>query len=176
MTTVTRTRTRIRTHAFTLAAAAFAGAALSLAFSAQAAGNVEVSFVKPESYADIGRSVVDRERHLDLLARHLRALGGRLPDGQTLKIEVLDIDLAGEEIFNRHLSDVRVLRGRADWPRMTLRYTLSAAGQNLKSGDEKIADMGYLMHGHYAASRDALAYELRMVDGWFDARFLGAAK
>lgn len=148
----------------------------SLAPSAHAAGTVDVSFVKPETYADIGRNVVDRERHLEILARHLRTLGDKLPDGQTLKIEVLDIDLAGEEKLTRHLSDVRVLRGRADWPRMALRYTLSAGGQTLKSGDEKLADMGYLMHSLHAGRGDALAYDLRMVDDWFGARFVVATK
>lgn len=158
------------------AAACMVSSLASLAPSAHAAGSVEVSFVKPETYADIGSSMLDRERHLAILARHLRALGDKLPDGQTLKIEVLDIDLAGEEIFNRHLHDVRVLRGRADWPRMALRYTLSAGGQTLKSGDEKLADMGYLMHSLHASRGDALAYELRMVDDWFGARFVVAAK
>lgn len=159
-----------------LAAAAIACATSSLAFGAHAAGSVEVSFVKPETYADIGSGVLDRERHLAILARHLRALGDKLPDGQTLKIDVLDIDLAGEETLNRHLNDVRVLRGRADWPRMAVRYTLSAGGQTLKSGDEKLADMGYLMHHHHGAGRAALAHELRMVDDWFGARFVSAAK
>lgn len=157
-----------------ITAAGFALAAALAAVPAHAVGTVEVSFVKPETYADIGRSVADRERHLDLIARHLKTLGDQLPAGQALKVEVLDIDLAGEERLNRHLNDRRVLRGRTDWPRMSLRYTLSSGNQSLKTGEETLSDMAYLMRGGRLHDGRALAYELRMVDNWFVERFVAA--
>lgn len=157
------------------AAALAALMGLGVATQSAAAGRVEVRFVEPEHYTDIGRAPVDRERHLGLLERHLQALGARLPDGQVLRLEVLDVDLAGEERWVGRHPDLRVLRGRADWPRMQLRYTLIAGGQTLRSGDERLQDMAYLERGGSLGRGEALAYDLRMLDEWFAARVLGPA-
>ncbi len=134
---------------------------------AQAGGGVEVNWLQPEQYSDAGRSVIDRERTLKSLAMHIQTLGRQLPDGQTLRLEVLDLDLAGEmEPWGWH--ELRVLRGRADWPRMTVRYTLQAGGQTLKAGEAQLADMSYLDR-----VRDGeLAHEKRMVDRWFKTTFV----
>ena len=59
-------------------------------------------------------------------------LGRRLPDGQTLTIAVLDLDLAGS-LRPTPTGELRVLRGGADWPSMSLRYTLQADGRTLAS-------------------------------------------
>lgn len=135
---------------------------------ARAAGTVQVDWLQPDRYADAGRSVVDRERTMQELSRHLVALGARLPDGQTLRLDVLDLDLAGEIEWNAR-GELRILRGRADWPHMTLRYTLTSGGQTLKSGEASLADMHY-----FFSPRDAaLAYEKRMLDRWFRDTFAG---
>jgi hypothetical protein len=150
-------------------------AMLSLvAQTAHAAGTVDVVFVEPEKYADIGRSNRDREHAMDVLQGHLKALGARLADGQTLMIEVLDVDLAGELKLQRRGDAQRVLKGRADWPRMSIRYTLSAGDQTLKSGEDKLVDMAYLQHGGRLPDTRALAYDLRMVDDWFGKTFAAA--
>ena len=137
---------------------------------AQAAGQVDVTWVQPETYADIGRSAIDRDRTLQSLGEHLHKLAQRLPDGQVLKIAVTDLDLAGE-IRPWGWHDVRVLRGRADWPHMSLRYTLSADGRTLKSGDAKLSDMSYLQRPR----EGELGYEKRMLDDWFKAEFFQAS-
>ena len=80
---------------------------------ARAAGAVEVRFVDLQRYADIGWRTLDRERNLELLRAHFQGLAARLPDGQRLAIEVLDVDLAGEEVPGDRLDPVRVLRGQA---------------------------------------------------------------
>ena len=134
---------------------------------AQAAGSVDVNWLQPEQYSDAGRSVIDREQTLQALALHLQTLARRLPDGQTLHLEVLDLDLAGAlEPWGWH--ELRVLRGRADWPRMTVRYALLAGGQTLKAGEAQLAYMNYM-----DGVRDgALAHEKRMLDRWFKATFV----
>ena len=66
-----------------------------------------------ERFTDVGFATIDRERTLQSLTQHFEALGRRLPDGQTLRVEVLDVNLAGE-VWPRGPSEVRVLRGRAD--------------------------------------------------------------
>jgi hypothetical protein len=142
---------------------------------ALASGSVELNFVKTDQYADIGRSVVERERHLAVLSDHLKRLGQRLPDGQVLTIEVLDVDLAGEAWPTRHLNDVRVLEGSIDWPRMHLRWTLQAGGRTLRSGDDRLSDAAYLMTSARLGMNQALAHDLRMIDDWFGKTFASEA-
>lgn len=138
------------------------------------AGEVEVKFIEPDKFSDAGRSSVDRERTLKSLGDYLQALGRELPAGQTLRLEVTDLDLAGNiEPFGwRRMDDVRVLRGGADWPHLNLRYTLQAEGRTLKAGDAHLSDLSYMyaLRGRDLGQGD-LAYEKRMVRRWFDETF-----
>lgn len=151
------------------------GAALCatlFATAVQAAGTVAVNFVQPENFTDARDSLLSRDRHLAALKRHLeQAAGPYVADGQTLKIDVLDVDLAGELEFGARTRDLRVLKGGADWPRIQLRYALEGAGQPARSGEARVQDMTYLMHGPGLPSGQTLAYERRMLDGWFKAEF-----
>jgi hypothetical protein len=134
------------------------------------AGKVDVTFVEPEQFVDAGRNAVDRERHLRTLAAHLQAAGERLPAGQVLTVEVTDVDLAGTQDHFR-FNEVRVLRGRADWPRMSLRWTLQRADGSRTQGEERLADMGYLMTSSRLNPQEALGFERRMLDRWLVERF-----
>lgn len=136
------------------------------ALAAQAAGKIELTWVEPEKFADSGHTVADRAATLQALGEHIQRLAGALPDGQTLKIEVTDLNLAGEVRFTPS-RDVRVLRNRADWPTMQVRYTLVADGRVLKSGQTRLSDMNY----GFTLRRDAYGYEKRMIDTWFRAEF-----
>lgn len=142
---------------------------------AQAAGTVEVRFIEPARYSDAGRGELEIERTTQDLERFIRRLGRRLPDGQSLRIDVLDVDLAGElrPLF-RGRDDVRLMRGGADWPRMTLRYTLTGAdGRTLQSGEETISDMNYQRSNlRVRVDSDPLAYDHRLLERWFDERFV----
>lgn len=150
-----------------LAAAAVLAALLVAPLAAQAAGQVQVRWIEPEKYADAGRGAFDRERTLEALAAHLQSLGRRLPAGQTLSLEVTDLELAGElEPFSRLHDEVRVLRGRADWPRMSLRYTLSEGSRTLAAGDAQLSDPNYFLRSLPVGLRGALAYEKRMLNDW----------
>lgn len=156
----------MRTAASTLVSALVAAWLACSALPAWAAGQVDVSWLKPEDYTDAGRSVVDRERTLGALGDYMQRWAHKLPDGQTLKIEVLDVNLAGEiEPFS--WNQVRVVRGTADWPQMKLRYTLLADGRTLRSGEADLADMHYRM----SESGSELGFEKRMLDKWFKATF-----
>lgn len=132
------------------------------------AGSVEVTFTHEATpFTDIGRSSHTQREALAALRQHFEALGKRLPDAQKLSIEVTDVDLAGEEHWTRHATDLRVLRGRADWPRIELKYTLTEGGRTLRQGSESIADMAYLFSSHGIAPDKPYAYERRMIDRWF---------
>ncbi len=147
-------------------------AALSLAASSAAWAGVSVSYVHPEKFSDLPFAVADREQVLQELNGHFLALGKKLPAGQNLAIQIDDIDLAGrEEPSRRAINGIRVLRGGADWPRISLRYTLEADGKVLRSGTGELADMDYLGHINGYASGDSLRYEKRMIDDWFAKEF-----
>ncbi|HEX8404984.1 MAG TPA: DUF3016 domain-containing protein [Duganella sp.] len=154
-----RTITKSLLAAATVATLMASGAALA---------GVSVSFVKPEEFTDVPRSQIERERLQTEFSRYFASLGKQLPAGQNLKVEVLDIDLAGQ-LWPRRSGgdDIRIMRGGADWPQMRLRYTLEENGQTVRSGDERLSNMNYQMRmGRYSDS-DPLRYEKQMVDDWF---------
>jgi Protein of unknown function (DUF3016) len=151
-------------------------AALIVASAAHAAGTVQLSFVKPESFADIYDRTYSREQNLKALEQVItNAATPYVADGQTLKIEVLDVDLAGEVRPGARAWNVRVLRGRADWPRITLRWSLDGAATSPRSGEAVVQDMAYLQRITPALADTSLVYERRMLDEWFKAQFGKAA-
>ncbi len=133
---------------------------------------VTVTFVKPESYADMPWSAQDRERVLKDIEKHFASLGAQLAPGQDLKLEILDLQLAGRMAIDRRgPENYRVLRGGADWPSMRLRYSLESNGAVLKSGEDRLSDMDYLHHGNSLTANTPLRYEKRMIDDWFKSKF-----
>lgn len=147
--------------------------AIALAFaaglpSAHAAGVVQVSFVNTDQYTDAGWGSRDVERCTTALGDHLKSLAARLPDGQVLKVKVTDVDLAGEIHPNRSRGEIRVLRGRADWPRIDLEFTLEQNGRSLQTGQARLSDMAYLMNQTDIDRGGDFAYERRMLTRWVD--------
>ena len=153
--------------------------AVVLAFAAAGAvhaGTVNVSYAPDTQFTDAGPTPWARDTTLHELQSHLQALGQRyLAADRSLSIEVLDVDLAGETRPGARLRDVRVARGGADWPRITLRYTLQAKGQTLRSGEETVSDMNYLRHLPDNYGQGSLGAEKRMLDEWFKQRFVTSA-
>jgi hypothetical protein len=146
-------------------------ALLAAAAAAQAGGTVNVSFVEPDKFYDAGNNQFDRPTNLKTIESFLQDLGKRyLADGQVLDVEVLNVDLAGYSRPTRN-GDLRIVRGGADWPSFQVRYKLAGAGQALKQGEERIADLNYTGHIASYGNRDPLRYEKQMLDGWFRARF-----
>lgn len=138
-----------------------------------AAAAVSVTFPHPETYQDLPFSPTDREAVLKQLGEHFAWLGKQLPAGRDLKVEVLDLDMAGR--MHPHFrggQDVRVLRGGADWPHMVVRYSLESNGRVIASGQDNLSDMNYLAHINRYADGDMLRYEKRMIDDWFKKKFV----
>jgi Protein of unknown function (DUF3016) len=153
-----------------------AAAAAVFSIAAQAAGSVQVNFVQPERFSDVRDAYMRSDRYLELLKENISdAALPYVADGQTLKVDVLDVDLAGEIRRGARPHDVRVLKGGADWPRIQMRYTLEAGGQALRSGEATVQDMAYLQRAITApGSQEALRYERRMLDDWFRNHFAKA--
>jgi hypothetical protein len=150
-------------------------ALLLIALAARpAAAAVEVSFLHPEDYTDAGRydGAKADPGTLAALARHLQRLGARgLKSGQTLKIEILNIDLAGRfEPWHAAAYDIRFLRP-ITWPRIALRYELSDAAGTVSRAEETVTDLDYQMRTRAASSSDPLRHEKAMLDEWFRQRF-----
>ncbi len=146
-----------------------AGTALAFA-TGNASAVVTVTFTQPDGYVDMPFASWDREQVMKDLRTHFEKLGTQLPTGQDLKVEVLDIDLAGQmEPMARAGREIRVLKGRADWPAMQLRYSVEAQGKVLKGGEARVTDMAYLNHtySNRYASNEPLKYEKVMLDDWF---------
>lgn len=156
-------------------------ALLTAAATSAQAGEVQVRYVQPERFTDAGRGV-EAERVQARLNDIFKRLAERhLPPQQTLQVDVLDVDLAGETLPARRAgAEVRVLKGGADWPRMSLKFSLREGDREISSGRERLSDMTYLMRGGaMIANRAELPYEARMLEDWFRTRFGdagGAAK
>lgn len=149
---------------------AFCAAVVTL--SAQAAGTIEVKFVKPEKFTDVYDAARRLDDNLKALREHLeQAAAPHVADGQTLKIDVLDVDLAGRVEPAARPNDLRVMRGEADWPRIHLRYTLDAGGKTLRRGEARVSDMAYLQRIAPSNPGLGLPYERRMLDEWFRKEF-----
>lgn len=139
----------------------------ALLVSSAALAQVSVTYVKPEEFTDVPRGEYDRERTLKDFSDYFATLDKKLPPGQTLKIEVLDIDLAGRLYPRRSGDDIRVMTGGADWPRVHLRYTLEENGQVLRSGEEQLSNMNYQWSRTGYFDNDPMRYEKQMLDDWF---------
>ena len=134
---------------------------------------VDVAFVNPEKFADASNQRWEMQGTLDAIAQHMKRTGDRyIAPNETLKIEVLDLDLAGWARFaGRAPNDSRVVRGGADFPTMKLRYTLQSP-QGAKSGEADISDMTYQNHGLTTrGASEPYYYEKRMIDDWFRSTF-----
>ncbi len=153
--------------------ALFVSCLLALAGPASAAGSVNVAFVDATRYADAGTTRWEEAANLKALADHLQSLGARfLRDGEVLKVEVLDVDLAGStRPARRSGTEIRVLKGGADWPRIALRYSLEANGAPVRSAQESLTDLDYLRSLAGSNRSESLHYEKNMLEKWFKANF-----
>lgn len=141
--------------------------------SASALAAATVSFVQPENMTDVPRFASDLRSMETVFREHLDELASKLPAGQELKVEFLDIDLAGDVFPRVPVRDIRVMKGRADWPRMHLRYSLEQDGKVLRSGDLEVADQNYLMSsGLYG--NELYGHEKKLLDDWFRKEVLAA--
>lgn len=145
----------------------------------QPAGPVMVEFIHPDKFSDIQegflRTSVGDNAHLAALRRHLeRKAATYLAPGQTLRIEVTDIDLAGDYAPPGHpaLLDIRTVSNLYP-PRMNLNYELrDGSGAVVRTGEAKLKDLGFDI-GSAGAVSDPLRYDKRMLDKWLRREFGG---
>jgi hypothetical protein len=142
---------------------------------AGARAQVTVRFIAPETYADAslygGNGELGREPALRAIERDLQQFGRHhLVPGESLTIEILDIDLAGRfEPWRPFASDLRFMR-EITWPRIKLRYHLSRPASAPISGEETITDMTYLWRAGLRSTGEIMPYEKAMLADWLRVR------
>jgi len=152
-------------------------AATSSLAQTSAAPSVEVIYDNPEHFRDASLDSNGYERGADQqvmkeLRSYLQTLGKRyLPPGQTLRIDIRDIDLAGRyEPWHPQAYSIRFMRD-ITWPSIDLHYVLSQQGQPLSQADARVTDKFYLQRPGRSANSDRLYAEKAMLEEWFRKQF-----
>ncbi len=143
--------------------------ALIMPLAASAVTTVE--WAPPENYKDAysssAKSDNSRQVVLDSLeAFIIKQADARLAEGQSLKIVVKDVDLAGEYEPWTDYKDTRIIKG-AYFARISFDYVLTdKSGEELKSGSEVIVNK--LLTQPSLPDRDEIAPYLRdSLRSWF---------
>jgi hypothetical protein len=135
-------------------------------------GPVDVRWRDPESFSEIRYSHNPRESRrghwVQDLAEYTRQRAqSRLPEGQTLEVEFVDIDRAGEFEPWRGIDveDTRFIRDIYP-PRIVLTFKRTdASGAVIAEGERKLLDVAF-MGSVNRMNTDTLRYEKQMIDQW----------
>lgn len=137
---------------------------------------VVVEWLEPKSYIDVRAANYSnskfRKQVFKELEEHLVDLSEDLPEGQSLKMRVTDLDLAGRvepggiNGFGAS-GDIRVVR-QIDIPRIKFEYDLlDAEGKIIKTDAVNLKDMGFLDGPRMSRRFEPHSYEKRMLSEWF---------
>lgn len=140
-------------------------AMLALAASTASAA-VTVTYVNTEKMTDVPRFETDRKSMEINFREFFEELATKLPEGQDLKVEILDIDLAGDVFPRVPIRDVRVTKGSYDFPRIHLRFSIEQDGKVLRSGERELADRNYQLNVN-SYRNEMYNYEKQMLSEWF---------
>ena len=138
------------------------------------AATSEVTWTDYKSYRDInagndGRKQF-RERTFKDLEKHFAKLAATLPATQTLKIDVTDVDLAGDTHVGG-INRTRIIKHMYS-PRMNFSYQLlDAEGKVVQSNDVVVKDMSFMSGSNLKYRNTSLGYEKAMLDDWFEETF-----
>lgn len=151
----------------------FVVSTLSASFVSSAA-SVEVTWTNPEKYRDIRPGNESRktfqEKVFSDLNEHFSKLANNLAENYVLKIDVTDVDLAGDVNFGssnrpRVISDLY-------FPRLKFTYKLvDETDKVIKAGGMNLKDMNFMMHSNMRYRNENFGYEKQMIDKWFGRTF-----
>lgn len=155
-----------------------AGAGLVMQTGIAAPAQVSLTLVQPAQFTDAGYShrtatPAELERLQQALQGALQPLAERrLPAGDQLQVEVLDVDLAGELQMLRWPTggELRVMR-EITWPRITLRWRLLHEGREVSSGEQRLSDLNYLAGRPPGGDSERYDPERRLMQRWFEQTF-----
>ncbi|BDU18247.1 DUF3016 domain-containing protein [Lysobacter auxotrophicus] len=135
--------------------------------------SVNVRWEDPSRFSELrysgNRWEASRGDWVQELAAYIRERADkRLPAGQRLDVDILDIRRAGgfEGWHGPNLQNTRIIRDVYP-PRMTLNVRLTDAGGNvIAQGERKLSDPGFLMGDTSSLDTDPLRFEKRLIDRW----------
>lgn len=135
--------------------------------------SVNVRWEDPSRFSELrysgNRWEASRGNWVQELAGYLRERAEkRLPEGQRLDVDILDIRRAGmfEPWHGPNLQNTRIIRDVYP-PRMTLNVRLTDADGNvIAQGERKLSDPGFLMSDSASLNSDPLRFEKRLIDRW----------
>jgi len=138
------------------------------------AATSEVTWSDYKSYTDINEGTHGRKQFREStfksFEKHFSKLVTTLPEGQILKIDVTDVDLAGDT----HVAGInrtRVIKN-VFFPRMNFSYKLlDADGKVIKFDDVVVKDMSFMSGSNLKYRNQSLGYEKKMLDDWFKNTF-----
>jgi hypothetical protein len=143
-----------------------------LTFSAAVQAEVTVNFIQPDKFSDIKDNSGFRDKDVlkDIEAHIVEQAQKTLP-GRDLRIDVTDVNLAGEvEPLWRSAQWLRVMRN-VTLPSIEFKYEVREAGQVVKQGEVTLRDMNYQDGFSSYSGSEPLRYEKRMIDRWFRQEF-----
>ncbi len=138
------------------------------------AAEVKVIWQEPDEYTDIREGFAYTrsgfQKHVfTMFEKFLIHRAAKLPEGQTLKMTVTDLDLAGETRFN--FDEIRIIKPHYI-PRIKFNYLLlDKSGKELISGEEELKNMSMSTHYLTKPSEEQFKYEFHMLNDWFKKTF-----
>ena len=138
------------------------------------AASSEVTWTDYKSYRDIDAGNENRksfrERTFKGFEKHFSKLAATLPEGQVLKIDVTDVDLAGDTNASG-IHRTRIIKHLYS-PRMNFSYQLfDAEGKVIQADEVVVKDMNFMSGISLKYRNKSLGYEKKMLDDWFDKTF-----
>lgn len=138
------------------------------------AASSEVTWTDYKSYRDIDAGNENRksfrERIFNDFEKHFAKLAATLPSDQILKIDVTDVDLAGDTNA-AGIHRTRIIKDLYS-PRMNFSYQLvDAQGKLVKSDEVVLRDMSFMSGSSLKYRNKSLGYEKKMLDDWFKKTF-----
>jgi len=135
------------------------------------AGSVEVYWENTDNYSDLGTDFHD-DTTVKMFAEEMepyikRQVHDHLPDNQSMRITITNVDLAGEFEPWRLADDVRIVRDIYP-PRMEFDYTIyDSEGNIIESATENISDIDFMFNiGRRFVGTDEFFYEKEMFQQW----------
>ncbi len=138
------------------------------------AATSEVTWTDYKKYRDIDSGNENRnsfrERTFKSFEKHFTKLAENLPEGQVLKIEVTDVDLAGDTLAGG-INRLRIVKD-IYFPRLNFSYQLiNADGSEIVAAEVVLKDMNFLRGSSLKYRNESLGYEKKMLDDWFFETF-----
>lgn len=147
------------------------------------AADSEVTWVEPANYRDIHQGADNRKRFHKKMYKnfdeHFDKLAQEMPKNYTLKVNVTDVDLAGNIYragmkWGSQLKMIRKIDSRSlDAPRMELSFELLDENKTvILSGKNSLKRTVNKIKGSVRDRTRNFSYEKKMIDDWFEGTFV----